>query len=50
MHVQEKLYLEGPLPESLSKGGACRQNRLYPGRKQIRRGQLHSLPALIQSS
>ena len=50
MHVQEKLYLEGPLPESLRKGGACRQNRLYPGRKQIRRGQLHSLPALIQSS
>ena len=49
MHVQEKLYLGGAFPESLQCGGVGGQDRLYPGRKQLRKGQLHSLPALIKS-
>lgn len=48
--LQEKLYLEGPFSENSETEGVGRQRRSHPGRKQLRKDQLHSLPELIRAA
>ena len=50
LHLQERLYLEGPLCSSSALEGAETGRHSYSGRMELRRNQISDLPSLIESS
>ena len=47
LHLQERLYLEGPLCSSTAFGGADTGRHSYSGRMELSRGQLSDLLLLM---